>query len=93
MDNETKEFYEDLLQSVREMKENRRAKETVTPVSRVLAARSKTGLTQVQFAVLIGVSVQTLQDWEKGRHEQSGAAKTLLRIAEQHPEALRDLAA
>ena len=42
MDNETKEFYEDLLQSVREMKDNRRAKETVIPVSRVLAARSKT---------------------------------------------------
>jgi putative transcriptional regulator len=34
-----------------------------------------------------------LQDWEQGRREPSGAAKTLLRIAEQHPEALRDLAA
>ena len=93
MDNETKEFYEDLLQSVREMKENRRAKETVIPVSRVLATRGKTGLTQAQFAVLLGVSVRTLQDWEQGRREPSGAAKTLLRIAEQHPEALRDLAA
>ena len=93
MDKETKEFYEDLLQSVREMKENRRAKETVIPVSPVLAARSKTGLTQAQFAVLLGVSVRTLQDWEQGRREPSGAAKTLLRIAEQHPEALRNLAA
>ena len=93
MDNETKEFYEDLLQSVREMKENRRSKETVIPVSPVLAARRKTGLTQAQFAVLLGVSVRTLQDWEQGRREPSGAAKTLLRIAEQHPEALRDLAA
>ncbi|MFA5923915.1 MAG: hypothetical protein WC856_21925 [Methylococcaceae bacterium] len=62
MDNETKEFYEDLLQFVHEMKENRRAKETVIPVSRVLAARSKTGLTQAQFAVLLGVSVRILQD-------------------------------
>jgi len=34
-----------------------------------------------------------LQDWEQGRREPSGAAKTLLRIAEQHPEALRDLTA
>ncbi|MEI6068629.1 MAG: helix-turn-helix domain-containing protein [Methylococcaceae bacterium] len=93
MDNETKEFYEDLLQSVREMKDNRRAKETVIPVSLVLATRSKTGLTQAQFAVLLGVSVRTLQDWEQGRREPSGAAKTLLRIAEQHPEVLLDLAA
>jgi len=93
MDKETKEFYEDLLQSVREMKDNRRAKETIVSVSPVLSARSKTGLTQAQFAVLLGVSVRTLQDWEQGRREPSGAAKTLLRIAEQHPEALRDLAA
>lgn len=93
MDKETKEFYEDMLQSVREMKDNQRAKETVILVSRVLAARRKTGLTQAQFAVLLGVSVRTLQDWEQGRREPSGAAKTLLRIAEQYPEALRDLAA
>lgn len=40
------------------------------PVSRVLAARSKTGLSQAQFAILLGVSVRTLQDWEQGRREQ-----------------------
>jgi putative transcriptional regulator len=33
------------------------------------------------------------EDWEQGRREPSGATKALLRIAEQHPEALRDLAA
>ena len=93
MDKETEQFCEDLLQSVREMKGNQRAKETEVPVSRVLAARSKAGLSQAQFATLLGVSVRTLQDWEQGRREPSGAAKTLLLVAEQHPEALRDLAA
>ncbi len=42
----------------------------------------KTGLSQNAFAELLGVSVRTLQDWEQGRREPCGAAKTLLKIAE-----------
>ena len=45
------------------------------------------------FAALLGVSPRTLQDWEQGRREPTGAAKTLLRVAERHPEVLRELAA
>lgn len=37
------------------------------------------------------VSLRTAQDWEQGRRNPTGAAQTLLRVAEQHPEALRDL--
>jgi transcriptional regulator with XRE-family HTH domain len=44
-------------------------------------------------AALLGVSPRTLQDWEQGRREPTGAAKTLLRVAERHPEVLRELAA
>jgi DNA-binding transcriptional regulator YiaG len=36
--------------------------------------------------------VRTVQDWEQGRREPSGPAKTLLRIAEQHPEVFGQLA-
>jgi putative transcriptional regulator len=36
----------------------------------------------------MGISVRTLQDWEQGRRSPSGAAKTLLRVAERHPEIL-----
>ncbi len=46
---------------------------------------------QADFAELLGVSVRTLQDWEQGRRNPSGAAKTLLRVAILHPETLRDL--
>lgn len=53
----------------------------------------KTGLPQSAFAELLGVSVRTLQDWEQGRREPSGAAKSPLKIAEKHPEALIELAA
>jgi putative transcriptional regulator len=52
-------------------------------------ARAKVGVSQSEFATLLGVSVGTLQDWEQGRREPSGAAKTLLRIAASTPEAIR----
>jgi putative transcriptional regulator len=51
------------------------------------------GLSQSAFAALLGVSVRTLQDWEQGRRKPSGAAKTLIKVAELHPEALQELAA
>lgn len=49
-------------------------------------------LSQAAFAGLMGVSVRTIQDWEQGRREPSGPAKSLLRIAEQHPEVFMELA-
>lgn len=42
-------------------------------------------------AELLGVSPRTLQDWKQGRREPTGAARTLLRVAVRHPEALREL--
>src|SRR5688500_19150638 len=44
------------------------------------------GLSQAQFAAALGVSKRTLEQWEQGRREPSGAAKQLLKIAERHPE-------
>jgi len=70
-------------------------KEEVISASRaaVAAARAGTGLSQSQFAELMGVSVRTLQDWEAGRRQPSGAAQTLLRIAARHPRIVREAAA
>jgi len=58
--------------------------------SPIAKTRVAARLTQSQFAALLGVSVRTLQEWEQGRRAPSGAAKTLLRVAEKHPEFLRD---
>lgn len=61
--------------------------------SSLIATRKASGLTQAQFAKLMGVSVRTLQEWEQGRRSPSGAAKTLLRVVDAHPEVLRELVA
>jgi len=74
----------ELLQSVREMK----AGQVHIVSSPVIEARKKTGLSQSQFAVLLGVSVRTLQGWEQGRKQPSGAARTLLAIASTNPKAV-----
>jgi putative transcriptional regulator len=57
-----------------------------------LDARQQMGLSQAQFAELLGVSVRTLQGWEQGRKQPSGAARTLLMIARRNPKALLDVA-
>lgn len=88
-----KELGEKLLRSAREMKTNVRASETRVKVPPILEARGKTGLSQAQFAALLGVSVRTLQEWEQGRREPSGAAKTLIAIAVSRPDVLQELAA
>ena len=50
--------------------------------------RAKLGLSQAEFALLFGVSVATLQNWEQGRRQPEGPARALLRIAAKNPEAL-----
>ncbi len=91
MDKELEQFKADLLVSVRQMKTGKAARSTQTVLQPVSVARIKTGLAQADFAKLLGVSVRTLQDWEQGRRNPSGAAKTLIRVADLHPEILRDL--
>jgi putative transcriptional regulator len=74
----------ELLKAVREMK----AGQVHVVSSPVIEARKKTGLSQSQFAALLGVSIRTLQGWEQGRKQPSGAARTLLAIASTNPKAV-----
>jgi putative transcriptional regulator len=80
----------EILAGLRELKRGEYGR--VTKVPDVAAVRAKTGLLQAEFAVLLGVSVRTLQDWEQGRRIPSGAARTLLLVADRNPSALLDVA-
>lgn len=91
MPSEMKKFQQDLLESVRQMKHVDAARVTKVQLPAAAEARAQVGLSQQDFAILLGVSARTLQDWEQGRREPNGAAKTLLRVAVAHPEVLREL--
>jgi len=59
--------------------------------SLISEVRKNSQLSQSGFALLLGISVRTLQEWEQGRSNPSGAAQTLLKIAHKHPAILREL--
>ncbi len=80
----------ELLASVRAIKEGKVGRVNMVPVSIAAEARQRLGLSQAQFAGMLGVSVRTFQDWEQGRREPSGAARTLLKIASIRPDAVHE---
>lgn len=81
---------QEILDGLRELKSGEYGR--VINVPDVASIRTKTGLSQARFAVLLGVSVRTLQDWEQGRRAPSGAARTLLMVADRSPRALLEVA-
>lgn len=61
-------------------------------MSPLILARKKSGLSEVEFARLFGVSVRTLRDWEqRRRNPNNGAAKTLIAILERHLDVLKEI--
>lgn len=92
------ELFEELKQSLSEagkirrgeMKPSREFK--VDTKNEIIKVRGKLGLSQSKFAAILGISADTLQNWEQGRREPTGPAKVLLRIAAKHPEVLLELA-
>jgi putative transcriptional regulator len=90
------ELFAELVESVREGGAILRGEKTPSrifefEVPNVKVIRESYQLTQSQFARLLGISVNTLQNWEQGRRAPEGPARVLLQVAAKHPEALWDV--
>jgi putative transcriptional regulator len=90
------ELFNELLESVREggailraEKLPSRSFDIETPdIKRI---RANYQLSQNEFATLLGISLNTLQNWEQGRRIPHGAARVLLQVASKHPDAVWDV--
>jgi len=85
--------FEQLVRSVRQAGRIRRGKLKPARVHRfapadVKAVRGRLGKSQTEFALMIGVSVATLRNWEQGRRTPDGPALALLRVAAVEPKAV-----
>lgn len=94
-----KQNFDGLLESIDEMKAHMRGEHDLPqenihfveePDPREI--RGKMGLSQEDFAHVLGISVRTLQNWEQGRRSPTGPAMKLLQIAAVHPKLLLQMA-
>lgn len=87
------EMFGTLLDSVRQMGDHMRGKEvegvksTDFPEIEPKRVRETVGVSQGEFARLLGVPVKTLQNWEQHRTHPTGPARTLLRMIARDPTA------
>jgi putative transcriptional regulator len=84
-------IFDELRQSVREMRGIRRGDLKPSSVTKLRAeslqvVRARLRLSQREFSRLLGVSIDTLQNWEQGRRAPTGPARILLKIAAMHPK-------
>ena len=85
--------FEKLKKSVREAGKIHRGKKKPSRVfefdpADIKKIRHKLAKSQSEFAMMIGVSISTLQNWEQGRRQPEGPARALLKIAAENPEAV-----
>ncbi len=87
--------FQNLVRSVRQAGRIRRGRMKAARVftfrpADVKSIRLKLGTSQAEFALMIGVSLATLQNWEQGRRMPEGPARALLKVAADNPKAVAD---
>jgi putative transcriptional regulator len=86
-----KKDFDNLTASLKEAGRIRRGQSAPSRMTEIVspdvkAIRQKLGKSQAQFALMIGVSIATLQNWEQGRRRPEGPACALLKVAAYDPE-------
>jgi putative transcriptional regulator len=87
--------FQSLVKSVRQAGRIRRGKARPSRVfhfrpADIRSIRDSLGKSQSEFALMIGVSISTLQNWEQGRRTPDGPARALLKVAAENPQAVAD---
>jgi len=87
------ELFSQLVESIKEaghIKAGRKNPSRVFVVNPpdIKRVREKLHVSQREFALMIGVSERTLQNWEQGRRRPGGPANALLRVAARNPKAV-----
>jgi len=90
-----KKELQDIVRSIDAAEKRRQKQNKPTPYyeyspAAVKKLRKRCGVTQPRFALLIGVNLVTVQNWEQGKRKPSTAANALLRVLDKHPEAVID---
>lgn len=94
-----KDLFDELVESVKQMKAIQSVRRKPSRVTRsqdivnaespdVAALRTRFKLSQAKFTALLGISTDTLQNWEQHRRKPEGPARVLLLVAAAHPDAL-----
>ena len=88
-----KDVFENLVESIKQAGKIRRGEMKASRTFSFKPAdikniRGRLNMSQYEFALMIGVSVSTLQNWEQGRRKPEGPAQALLKITAENPKAV-----
>ena len=83
---------QEILDSISEIKAGKVGRVQVCiDAAEIKATREKIGVSQSAFAAMLNVSTRTLQEWEQGRRQPAGPARSLLTIAAKRPDVMHEL--
>jgi putative transcriptional regulator len=82
---------QEILDSVREINDGGGSRYRFTAPEDIRQIREGVGVSQANFARMLGISLRTLQDWEQGRRRPNQAAQSLLAVAAKRPDVMREV--
>ena len=82
---------QEIVDSLQEIKAGSGRRYRFTAPAEIRQIRESVGVSQANFARMLGISLRTLQDWEQGRRRPNQAAQSLLAVAAKRPEVMREV--